>query len=126
MKKRMISFLMAFMMVATVFVGGTVKIHAAANEGGLLWNYRDVSNSAMTGVTSPARDEAGQFIYMASAKLFYKINAKTGKVDGTVTLSGSVGYNKIAPVVAPSSRKFTANSAPPQSWKAMARSRVFC
>ena len=100
MKKRIISFLMAFMMVATVFVGGTVKIHAAANEGGLLWNYRDVSNSAMTGVTSPAMDEAGQFMYMASAKLFYKINAKTGKVAGTVTLSGSVGYNKIAPVVA--------------------------
>lgn len=100
MKKRIISFLTAFMMVATVFAGGTVKAHAVVNEGGLLWHYRDVSNSAMTGVTSPAMDEEGQFIYMASAKIFYKINAKTGKAAGTVTLTGSVGYNKISPVVA--------------------------
>lgn len=99
MKKRIISFLTAFVMVAAVFTGIPVKADAAVNEGGLLWNYRDVSNSAMTGVTSPAMDEDGQYIYMASAKLFYKIHAKTGKVAGTVNLSGSVGYNKIAPVV---------------------------
>ncbi len=100
MKKRVISIVTAFMMVAAVFVGGSVKADAASNQGGLLWNYRDVSNSAMTGVTAPAMDEEGQYIYMASAKLFYKINAKTGKAAGTVTLSGSVGYNKIAPVIA--------------------------
>jgi len=99
MKKRIISILTALMVAVTIMGGTALPVAAAAQNGALLWNYRDISNSAMTGVTSPAMDEDGQYIYMASAKLFYKIHAKTGKVAGTVNLSGSVGYNKIAPVV---------------------------
>lgn len=100
MNKRIISFITALFMAVTILVSPVYVAASETQTGGLVWSYRDTSNSAMTGITSPATDESGEYIYAASAKQFYKLNASDGKLDGKVTLSGSVGYNKIAPVIA--------------------------
>lgn len=100
MKKRIVSILTAFFMAMTLMAGMTPQVSADSRSGGLVWNFRDTSNSAMTGITAPAIDEDGKYIYAASAKMFYKLDAATGKLIGKVALSGSVGYNKIAPVIA--------------------------
>ncbi len=100
MKKRIISIITAFFMAVTIMAGTAPSVSAESDQGDLVWNYRDSSNSAMTGITSPVIDKEGKYIYAASAKLFYKLDAATGKVTGKVTLTGSVGYNKIAPVIA--------------------------
>jgi len=100
MKKRIISVITAFFMTVTMMAGTVMPVMADTYDGGLMWSYRDASNSAMTGITSPSTDEEGKYIYVASAKQFYKLDAKSGELKGKVTLSGSVGYNKIAPVIA--------------------------
>lgn len=87
---------MAFSVMGSV----TVPVNANTEKGGLVWHFRDASNSALTGITAPTLDEKNKCIYVASAKQFYKLDAETGKLLGKITLSASVGYNKIAPVVA--------------------------
>lgn len=100
MNKRIISVLTVVIMAVVIMAGTAPQAAAAVKTGGLVWKYRDASNSAMTGITAPAIDEESKYIYAASAKQFYKLDAKNGKLKGKVTLSGSVGYNKIAPAIA--------------------------
>lgn len=98
--KRWIALLTALAMAVTTMFMGTVAVFAeeTATEAGLAWYFKDSSNSAMTGVSSPVLD--GESLYMASAKNLYKINAQTGELVETAALTGSVGYNKLAPTVA--------------------------
>lgn len=88
------------MMLTTVFAGTAGASYAAENgtEGGLLWYFKDSTGTAMTGVSAPAAD--GNFVFMASGNTLYKFDAATGEVLAKAELSGSVGYNKIAPTVA--------------------------
>lgn len=105
-KKRILSTVIALVMMLTTVVTGTVGVSAASAEtGALLWYYRDSSVDTMRGISSVTLDEG--YLYAASGKNLYKINAATGSVAATAALDNSVGYNKIAPTVAdtPSGRK---------------------
>lgn len=76
-----------------------VSADAADGEnGGLLWYFKDTEGTSMQGVSAPVVD--GDYVYMASGKVLYKINAATGVLAGKASLSGSIGYNKLAPTVA--------------------------
>lgn len=99
MRKKFISHITAFVVAVTMIFGGSASAFAATGtDGGLLWYYKDSSNSAMMGVSAPVAE--GGYVYMASGKTLYKFNDKTGGVVAKATLSGSIGLNKLAPTVA--------------------------
>lgn len=95
MRNRLLSLITAVAVAVTMIFGGTGAVFAAGTEGGLLWYYKDSSTSSMQGVSSPVTE--GSYVYMASGKTLYKFNAATGAKVGSTTLSGSIGYNKLAP-----------------------------
>lgn len=92
--------IIAMVMVLTGFGAvGTISADAANGEnGGLLWYFKDTGGTSMQGVSAPVVD--GHYVYMASGKVLYKIDAATGETAGKASLSGSIGYNKLAPTVA--------------------------
>lgn len=78
---------------------GALQASAAdGDRGGLLWYFKDTEGIGMQGVSAPVVD--GDYVYMASGKVLYKISAATGELVGKASLSGSIGYNKIAPTIA--------------------------
>ena len=94
--------IIAMAMVMTGFGSiGAMPVSADAADGengGLLWYFKDTEGTSMQGVSAPVVD--GDYVYMASGKVLYKIDAVTGELAGKASLSGSIGYNKLAPTVA--------------------------
>ena len=97
--KRFLSYITALTVAVTMIIGSVTAVYSAeADEGGLLWYYKNSSGTSMTGVSAPVVD--GEYVYMASGRALYKFNADTGDVVGEAELTGSIGYNKLAVTVA--------------------------
>lgn len=99
-RKKILSLIIAMAMTLTGFGSmGALQASAADGDmGGLLWYFKDTEGIGMQGVSAPVVD--GDYVYMASGKVLYKISAATGELVGKASLSGSIGYNKIAPTIA--------------------------
>lgn len=98
-QKRFLSLIVAFMVLVTTAITGTVSVSAGSEKnGGLYWYYRDSSATSIQGISSVTEHDG--YLYAAFGSKLYKIKASTGALVKTATLSGSVGYNKIAPTVA--------------------------
>lgn len=95
MKKRIISYITVFMMVVTIISAGTVPVSAAVTEGGMAWSYKCPASGSISGVSSPVTD--GNYVYLPSGTVLYKFNKNTGKLAAKLTMSGTVGMNKLPP-----------------------------
>ena len=55
--KRFLSYITALTVAVTMIIGSVTAVYSAeADEGGLLWYYRNSSGTSMTGVSAPAVD----------------------------------------------------------------------
>ena len=93
-RKKILSLIIAMAMALTGFgsMGALQASAADGDRGGLLWYFKDTEGIGMQGVSAPVVD--GDYVYMASGKVLYKISAATGELVGKASLSGSIGYNR--------------------------------
>lgn len=100
MRKKIMMMAAAFAAAITVMVCGTCISTAAeptVTDGGLAWSYK-LPGSTMTDVaSSPVTDDS--CVYIPAGSKLYKFDKATGKLDQTVSLSGSIGRNKLAPTI---------------------------
>ena len=50
MKKRILSYITAFMMAVAIISAGTVSVSAAVTEGGMAWSYKCPASGSISGV----------------------------------------------------------------------------
>lgn len=100
MRKKIMMMAAVFAAAITVMVCGACISSAAettVTDGGLAWSYK-LPGSTMTDVaSSPVTDDS--FVYIPAGSKLYKFDKATGKLDQTVSLSGSIGRNKLAPTI---------------------------
>ena len=88
----------AMLMMVTIISAAAVPVSAAETEGGMAWSYKCPASGSMSGASSPAI--AGNYVYIPSGKILYKLNKNTGALVSKLTMSGTVGMNKLAPTAA--------------------------
>lgn len=100
MRKKIMMMAAAFVAAITVMVCGACISTAAettVTDGGLAWSYK-LPGSTMTDVaSSPVTDDS--CVYIPAGSKLYKFDKATGKLDQMVTLSGSIGRNKLPPTI---------------------------
>lgn len=97
MKKKLMMAAAVLSAMMIVLVCGVCVTAAAVTEGGLAWSY-GFSGSQMGGtVSSPV--VSGENVYIPAGSSLYKFSRSTGEKISSVSLSGSIGMNKLQPSV---------------------------
>lgn len=115
MRKRIVSWMMAFVMAVTMIFSGSAAAFAGTGDGlaanaksaggkdvgGLKWQFSPPSDASgiVPGkyITSPAM--CGDYLYVAAGKTLYKLDKNTGNQVGTAALSKGCAFWGIAPTV---------------------------
>ena len=101
MKKRIFTWLAAFVVALTMVMGGSQTVFAAGNTGYLDWSWQPPTKShewGTYGITSPAHK--GTFAYVVSYDTIYKIKDSSGQMIDSADLGGNVMWSKHAPTIA--------------------------